>query len=40
VLVSTREPDATDFRSFRIVDGDVTEEEVTVVAALQPARES
>jgi [CysO sulfur-carrier protein]-S-L-cysteine hydrolase len=28
VLVSTREPDATDFRSFRIVDGVVTEEEV------------
>jgi proteasome lid subunit RPN8/RPN11 len=40
VLVSTREPDFTDFRSFRIVDGEVTEEEVTVVAALQPARES
>jgi [CysO sulfur-carrier protein]-S-L-cysteine hydrolase len=40
VLVSTRDPERTDFRSFRIVDGDVTEEEVTVVAALQPARES
>jgi proteasome lid subunit RPN8/RPN11 len=36
VLVSTREPDITDFRSFRIVDGEVTEEEVTVVPALQP----
>ena len=40
VLVSTREPDVTDFRSFRIVDGAATEEEVTVVAALQPARDS
>jgi [CysO sulfur-carrier protein]-S-L-cysteine hydrolase len=28
VLVSTREPDTTDFRSFRIVDGQVTEEPV------------
>ena len=36
VLVSTREPDVTDFRSFRIVDGVVTEEEVAVVPALQP----
>ena len=36
VLVSTREPDVTDFRSFRIVDGEVTEEEVAVVPALQP----
>jgi [CysO sulfur-carrier protein]-S-L-cysteine hydrolase len=31
VLVSTREPDTTDFRSFRIVDGDVTEEPVEIV---------
>jgi [CysO sulfur-carrier protein]-S-L-cysteine hydrolase len=30
VLVSTREPDATDFRSFRIVDGQVTEEPVEI----------
>ena len=30
-LVSTREPDTVEFRSFRIVDGEVTEEEVTVV---------
>ena len=36
VLVSTREPVVTDFRSFRIVDGEVTEEEVAVVPALQP----
>ena len=31
VLVSTRAPDTTDFRSFRIVEGEVTEEPVTVV---------
>ena len=31
VLVSTREPDADEFRSFRILDGVVTEEELTVV---------
>src|SRR5690242_16723449 len=31
VLVSTREPDETEFRSYRIVDGEVTEEKVTVV---------
>jgi proteasome lid subunit RPN8/RPN11 len=31
VLVSTREPDTTEFRSFRIVDGQVTEEPVVVV---------
>jgi proteasome lid subunit RPN8/RPN11 len=30
VLVSTREPDRTDFRSFRIVNGQVTEEPVMV----------
>ena len=30
VLVSTREPGRDEFRSFRIVDGAVTEEEVTV----------
>jgi proteasome lid subunit RPN8/RPN11 len=30
VLVSTREPDRTEFRSFRIVDGEVTEEEVRI----------
>jgi proteasome lid subunit RPN8/RPN11 len=32
VLVSTREPDRAEFRSFRILDGVVTEEEVHVVA--------
>jgi proteasome lid subunit RPN8/RPN11 len=31
VLVSTRAPDQTDFRSFRIVDGQVTEEPVEVI---------
>ncbi|ABK53461.1 Mov34/MPN/PAD-1 family protein [Acidothermus cellulolyticus 11B] len=34
VLVSTRDPDTVEFRSFRIVDGSVTEEEVRVVPAL------
>ena len=34
VLVSTRSDDATDFRSYRIVDGVVTEEPVQVVAQL------
>jgi [CysO sulfur-carrier protein]-S-L-cysteine hydrolase len=36
VLVSTREPDTVEFRSYRIVDGTVTEEEVRVVAVLDP----
>ncbi|RFU42880.1 peptidase [Actinomadura logoneensis] len=31
VLVSTRDADDVEFRSYRIVDGEVTEEEVTVV---------
>jgi [CysO sulfur-carrier protein]-S-L-cysteine hydrolase len=31
VLVSTRDPDQDEFRSFRIANGNVTEEEVTVV---------
>jgi [CysO sulfur-carrier protein]-S-L-cysteine hydrolase len=31
VLVSTRDPDSHEFRSFRIVDGVVTEEDVDVV---------
>jgi [CysO sulfur-carrier protein]-S-L-cysteine hydrolase len=33
VLVSTRDPDEVEFRSFRIVDGAVTEEEVRIAAA-------
>jgi hypothetical protein len=31
--VSTRDPDKEEFRSFRIADGVVTEEDVEVVAA-------
>jgi proteasome lid subunit RPN8/RPN11 len=31
ILVSTREPDQDEFRSFRIADGQVAEEDVTVV---------
>jgi proteasome lid subunit RPN8/RPN11 len=34
VLVSTREPDSLQFRSFRIIDGAVTEEPVEVVGSL------
>jgi proteasome lid subunit RPN8/RPN11 len=34
VLVSTREPGSTEFRSYRIVDGAVTEEPVRVVESL------
>ena len=30
VLVSTRDPEVTEFRSFRVVDGEVTEEPVEV----------
>jgi proteasome lid subunit RPN8/RPN11 len=33
VLVSTKEPDSHEFRSFRIVDGEVTEEPVKVIPA-------
>jgi proteasome lid subunit RPN8/RPN11 len=32
VLVSTRDPEAAEFRSFRIVDGEVTEEEVAIAS--------
>jgi [CysO sulfur-carrier protein]-S-L-cysteine hydrolase len=35
VLVSTREPDTTEFRSFRIVDGEVTEEQVELTEPVQ-----
>jgi proteasome lid subunit RPN8/RPN11 len=31
VLVSTRDPDQTEFRSFRIIDGDVLEEPVEII---------
>ena len=41
VLVSTREhgndPGPVDFRSYRILDGEVTEEDVTVVSSYQDA---
>jgi [CysO sulfur-carrier protein]-S-L-cysteine hydrolase len=40
VLVSTREPDSVEFRSFRIVDGSVTEEDVQVVSALTSQSDS
>ena len=36
VLISTRDPDEHELRSYRIVDGVVTEEPVTVVPAYQP----
>lgn len=36
VLVSTREPGVVEFRSFRILDGAVTEEDVRVVETLSP----
>jgi proteasome lid subunit RPN8/RPN11 len=39
VLVSTREPDRAEFRSFRIVDGVVTEEEVRIDGADGPGEE-
>ena len=33
VLVSTREPDSEEFRSYRIQDGVVTEEDVEIISA-------
>lgn len=36
VLVSTRADDETEFRSYRIVDGKVDEEEVRVVESYEP----
>ncbi|MGB9376284.1 MAG: M67 family metallopeptidase [Mycobacteriales bacterium] len=39
VLVSTREPDTEELRSYRIVDGAVTEEELRVLEAL-PSEEA
>jgi hypothetical protein len=33
VLVSTRDPDEVELRSYRIVDGQITEEPVEVVEA-------
>lgn len=39
VLISTRDPDEHELRSYRIVDGVVTEEEVDVVADYQPTQQ-
>src|SRR5262245_38380550 len=39
VLVSTRDPDRTEFRSFRIVDGEVSEEEVRITGADGPGED-
>lgn len=38
VVVSTRDPEQAEFRSFRIVDGVVTEEEVRVAAGVAGPR--
>jgi proteasome lid subunit RPN8/RPN11 len=35
VLVSTREPDTHEFRSYRIVDGQVSEETVEIIPATE-----
>jgi proteasome lid subunit RPN8/RPN11 len=40
VLVSTRDPDADELRSYRIVDGEITEEPVDVVPEYEPATQS
>jgi len=32
VLVSTRQPDSAEFRSYRIIDGEVSEEEVEIIS--------
>jgi proteasome lid subunit RPN8/RPN11 len=37
VLVSTREENETEFRSYRIVDGVITEEEVRIVGTFETA---
>jgi hypothetical protein len=36
VLVSTRDPDTTDFRSYRIVDEAITEEPVEITDGAGP----
>jgi proteasome lid subunit RPN8/RPN11 len=36
LLVSTREPDTEEVRSYRIVDGEVREEEIRITAAPPP----
>jgi proteasome lid subunit RPN8/RPN11 len=40
VLVSTRDPERDELRSFRIVDGEITEEPVDVVAEYDQAAQS
>jgi [CysO sulfur-carrier protein]-S-L-cysteine hydrolase len=40
VLVSTREADVDEVRSFRIVDGEITEEPVDIVAEYESATQS
>lgn len=40
VLVSTRESDTIEFRSYRILDGVITEEQVSVVPALPEVKAS
>jgi proteasome lid subunit RPN8/RPN11 len=40
VLVSTRNDSETEFRSYRIVDGVVTEEPITVLDAAEPAAQT
>jgi proteasome lid subunit RPN8/RPN11 len=37
VLVSTRDPDQVEFRSYRIQDGEITEEDVRVVTSYEQA---
>jgi len=37
VLISTRDQDKDEVRSFRIVDGEITEEPVDIVAEYEPA---
>lgn len=37
VLISTRDPERHELRSYRIVDGEVTEEDVRVVDSYRPA---
>jgi proteasome lid subunit RPN8/RPN11 len=39
VLVSTREPERAEFRSFRIVDGEVSEEEVRIAGQEGPGQD-
>lgn len=40
VLISTRDEDSDEVRSYRIVDGEITEEPVDIVAEYQPAAQS